>query len=69
MCLLYLQTWRIDEEVKIRMAESGNGARPAMTAPEAFRNTLAKYGSANSFVSNNDGQWYVLETQLERICG
>ncbi|POM81445.1 Long-chain-fatty-acid-CoA ligase, partial [Phytophthora palmivora] len=41
-------TWNIDEEVKIRMTESGAAARPAISAPQAFQNTLAKYGSANA---------------------
>lgn len=57
--LLSLQTWKIDEEVKIRMTESGAGARPAMTASQAFQNTLAKYGSANALHFKKDGEWYV----------
>ncbi|KAL7683358.1 putative AMP-dependent synthetase/ligase [Plasmopara halstedii] len=61
-------TWKIDEEVKIRMAESGVGARPAMTAAEAFQNTLAKYGSANALVFKKDGEWtpYSFQTYYDK---
>ena len=43
----------------IRMTESGVGARPALTTPQVFQNTLTKYGSANVLHYKQDGVWYV----------
>ncbi|KAF1790591.1 AMP-binding, conserved site [Phytophthora cactorum] len=63
-------TWKIDEEVKIRMTESGAGARPAMTASQAFQNTLAKYGSANALHYKKDGEWasYSFQNYYDKCC-
>ncbi|KAG1710287.1 hypothetical protein DVH05_017291 [Phytophthora capsici] len=63
-------TWKIDEEVKIRMTESGAGARPAITAAQAFQSTLAKYGSANALHFKKDGEWtsYTFQTYYDKCC-
>ncbi|KAG7399101.1 hypothetical protein PHYBOEH_009679 [Phytophthora boehmeriae] len=63
-------TWKIDEEVKIRMTESGAGARPAITASQAFENTLAKYGSGNALHYKKDGEWntYSFQTYYDKCC-
>ncbi|RLN96132.1 hypothetical protein BBJ28_00023077, partial [Nothophytophthora sp. Chile5] len=50
------------------MTESGVGARPAVTAPQAFQNTLAKYGSANALHFKKDGEWqsYSFQTYYDK---
>ncbi|KAF4323802.1 hypothetical protein BBO99_00000979 [Phytophthora kernoviae] len=63
-------TWKIEEEVKVRMTESGTGARPAITASQAFENTLTKYGSANALHYKKDGEWntYSFQTYYDKCC-
>uniref|UniRef100_A0AAV1UP22 AMP-dependent synthetase/ligase domain-containing protein n=1 Tax=Peronospora matthiolae TaxID=2874970 RepID=A0AAV1UP22_9STRA len=63
-------TWKIDGEVKLRMTESGAGARPAITASQAFQSTLAKYGSANALHYKQGGEWksYSFQTYYDKCC-
>ncbi|TDH66334.1 hypothetical protein CCR75_005848 [Bremia lactucae] len=56
-------TWNIHDEVAIRMAESGVGARPPVTAMEAFRTSLIKYGSANALMAS-----YTYQTYYDKCC-
>ncbi|CAI5710147.1 unnamed protein product [Peronospora destructor] len=63
-------TWKIEDEVAIRMTESGVGARPALTTPQAFQSTLAKHGSANVLHYKQDGVWksYTFQTYYDKCC-
>ncbi|CAH0489217.1 unnamed protein product [Peronospora farinosa] len=63
-------TWKIEDEVAIRMTESGVGARPALTTSQAFQNTLIKYGSANVLHFKQDGVWnsYTFQTYYDKCC-
>ncbi|KAG3126542.1 hypothetical protein PI124_g23688, partial [Phytophthora idaei] len=63
-------TWEMDEEVKIRMTESGAGARPAITTSQAFQNTLAKYGLANALHFRKDGEWamHSFQNYYDKCC-
>ncbi|KAI9918870.1 hypothetical protein PsorP6_011730 [Peronosclerospora sorghi] len=65
-----MSTWKIDEEVEIRMSESGVGALPATTASQAFLTTLSKYGSANALHFKQDGEWksYSFQTYYDKCC-
>jgi long-chain-fatty-acid--CoA ligase ACSBG len=54
------QTWKIDDEVKIRMASEGEGAKPAKTVIQALQETRAKLGAANALHVKRNGEWETL---------
>lgn len=53
------QTWKIDEEVKIRVEEVGEAARPPITTIQAFREIVERCGSANALHRKVNGEWCV----------
>uniref|UniRef100_K3W526 AMP-dependent synthetase/ligase domain-containing protein n=1 Tax=Globisporangium ultimum (strain ATCC 200006 / CBS 805.95 / DAOM BR144) TaxID=431595 RepID=K3W526_GLOUD len=53
-------TWKIDDEVKIRMASEGEGAKPAKTVIQALQETRAKLGAANALHVKRNGEWETL---------
>lgn len=54
---LPLSTFRIDEEVKIRMGESGLAADAPTTIMKVFEQTVAKHGSKPALFQKIDGTW------------
>jgi hypothetical protein len=54
-----MQTWKIDEEVKIREEETGVAARPPITTIQAFREIVERCGSANALHRKVNGEWCV----------
>lgn len=53
------QTWKIDEEVKIRSTESGIGALAPRTVIQAFKDTVAKHPNAPVLHVKREGEWCV----------
>lgn len=65
-----LTTWKIDEEVKIRYAESGMGALPAKTVVQAFKEVVARHPEANALHQKVDGEWqsYTFQRYYDTVC-
>ncbi|KAJ0409442.1 hypothetical protein P43SY_002332 [Pythium insidiosum] len=56
-------TWKIDEEVKIRMGDSEIESLPPKTVVDVFQATLRKHGSANALHVKRNGEWQSLTFQ------
>ncbi|GLE00242.1 hypothetical protein PINS_up008969 [Pythium insidiosum] len=56
-------TWKIDEEVKIRMGDSAIESLPPKTVADVFHATLRKHGAANALHVKRNGEWQTLTFQ------
>lgn len=55
-----LRTWKIDEEVKLRMGTEGHAAATPVTLIDVLRKTVAKNGAANALHFKTNGEWTTL---------
>ncbi|DAZ98410.1 TPA: hypothetical protein N0F65_000124 [Lagenidium giganteum] len=53
-------TWKIDEEVKLRMEDAGPASRAPKTVLQAFQETVDKHGDANALHVKRNGEWQTL---------
>lgn len=44
----HYSTWKIDDEVDLRLTKEGGGAQPPLTVPQMFKKTVDKFGDKSA---------------------